>query len=57
MDAKMKNPIGEIRDIHFIYSVVKGYENSLERVIISTEDITNVKLLKVILIRNKELNL
>jgi hypothetical protein len=26
-------------------------------VIISTEDITNVKLLKVILIRNKELNL
>jgi PAS domain S-box-containing protein len=43
IDAKMKNPIGEIRDIHFRYSVVKGYENSLERVIISTEDITERK--------------
>ena len=43
MDAKIKKPTGEIRDIHFVYSVMKGYEDSLERVIISTEDITERK--------------
>ncbi|MEZ7506009.1 PAS domain S-box protein [Flavobacterium sp. Arc2] len=40
IDAKTKNPNGEIRDIHLMYNVMKGYEDSLERVIISTEDIT-----------------
>lgn len=43
MDAQIKNPKGEIRDINLIYSVVKGYEETLERVIISTEDITDRK--------------
>jgi hypothetical protein len=51
----MKNPIGEIRDIHFIYSVVKGMK-ILWKVIISTKTLRTIKLL-VILIRNKELNL
>jgi PAS domain S-box-containing protein len=44
MDAKIKKPTGEIRDIHFVYSVLKGYEDSLERVIISKEDITERKI-------------
>ncbi|EIA07346.1 PAS domain S-box protein [Flavobacterium frigoris] len=43
IDANIKNPKGEIRDIHLIYSVVKGYEDTLERVIIATEDITERK--------------
>ncbi|UFH34729.1 PAS domain S-box protein [Flavobacterium acetivorans] len=43
MDAHIKNPKGEIRDINLIYSVVQGYEETLERVIISTEDITDRK--------------
>lgn len=41
MDAKIKNPIGNIRDIHFMYLVVNEY--SLDRIIISTEDITERK--------------
>jgi PAS domain S-box-containing protein len=43
IDVQMKNAQGEIREIHLVYSVVKGYEDSLERVIISTEDITERK--------------
>jgi len=43
IDAQTKNSQGEIREIHLVYSVVKGYEDSLERVIISTEDITERK--------------
>jgi PAS domain S-box-containing protein len=43
IEAQIKNPKGEIRDIHLVYSVVKGYEDTLERVIISTEDITERK--------------
>lgn len=43
IDAHTKNFKGEMRDIHLVYSVVKGYEETLERVIISTEDITDRK--------------
>ncbi|SDX45708.1 PAS domain S-box protein [Flavobacterium degerlachei] len=43
IEAQIKNPKNEIRDIHLIYSVVKGYEDTLERVIIATEDITERK--------------
>jgi PAS domain S-box-containing protein len=43
LDTQIKKPTGEIRDIHLRYSVMKGYEESLERVIISTEDITDRK--------------
>ena len=43
IDAQMKNAEGEIREIHLVYSVVKGYEDTLEKVIISTEDVTERK--------------
>lgn len=53
MDAKIKNPKGEIRDVNFIYSVMKGYEDTLERVIISTEDITERKKQEKIILNSQ----
>lgn len=40
MDSKVIKSDGELRDISLRWSVMRGYEESLERVIISTEDIT-----------------
>tara|TARA_R110000868_G_scaffold131418_2_gene341491 strand:+ start:44317 stop:47160 length:2844 start_codon:yes stop_codon:yes gene_type:complete len=53
MDAKIKTPKGEIRDIHFVFSVMKGYENTLERVIVSTEDITKRKKQEKIILNSQ----
>ena len=39
-DTKIKNSNGESIDIHFRWNVIRGYEKTLERMIISTEDIT-----------------
>lgn len=53
MDATIKKPNGEIRQIHFIYSVMKGFENTLERVIVSTEDITERKKQEQIILNSQ----
>jgi PAS domain S-box-containing protein len=39
-DTKIKNSDGESIDIHFRWNAIRGYEKTLERMIISTEDIT-----------------
>jgi PAS domain S-box-containing protein len=39
-DSQIKNSIGESIDIHFRWNVVRGYEKTFERIIVSTEDIT-----------------
>jgi PAS domain S-box-containing protein len=39
-DTKIKNSDGETIDIHFRWNAIRGYEKTLERMIISTEDIT-----------------
>lgn len=39
-DTKIKNSDGESIDIHFRWNAIQGYEKTLERMIISTEDIT-----------------
>nr|WP_315155797.1 PAS domain S-box protein [uncultured Flavobacterium sp.] len=39
-DGKIKNSLGESIDIHFQWNSIKGYEKTLERMIVSTEDIT-----------------
>ena len=41
--TKIKTSLGETRDIHLRWNVMKGYEDNLERVIISTTDITERK--------------
>lgn len=43
LDIKIKNPKGEIRDMHLIYRTINGYEDTLKRVIITTDDITERK--------------
>ncbi len=53
LDTRIKKPNEEIRDIHFIYSVMKGHEDSLERVIVSTEDITERKQYEKIILNSQ----
>jgi PAS domain S-box-containing protein len=43
-DSQIKNSNGESIDIHFRWNVIRGYEKTLERIIISTEDITFRKI-------------
>jgi PAS domain S-box-containing protein len=43
MDTQIIDPIGGDKDIYLRWSVMRGYEDTLERVIISTEDITSQK--------------
>lgn len=54
IEAQVKNTKGEIRDIHLVYSVVKGYDDTLERVIISTEDITERKSAEKTALKTKQ---
>ncbi|MBW4361828.1 PAS domain S-box protein [Flavobacterium sp. NAS39] len=42
-ETKIKNSLGESIDIHFTWNVIRGFEKTFERVIISTEDITSRK--------------
>jgi PAS domain S-box-containing protein len=42
-ETKIKNSNGESIDIQFTWNVIRGYEKTFERVIISTEDITSRK--------------
>jgi PAS domain S-box-containing protein len=42
-ETKIKNSKGEFRDIDLRWNVINGYEETLERVIVSTEDITERK--------------
>ncbi|MGQ7947655.1 PAS domain S-box protein [Flavobacterium sp. WC2509] len=39
-DSKIKNSNGESIDIHFRWNAIKGHEKTMDRMIISTEDIT-----------------
>lgn len=39
-DTKIKNSLGESIDIHFRWNAIREYEKTMERMIISTEDIT-----------------
>jgi len=54
MDSKVKKSDGEFRDISLRWNVMRGYEESLERVIISTEDITARKASEKIIIESQK---
>ncbi len=43
MDTKLRRESGEVLDIHLRWGVMRGYEKTLERVMISAEDITAQK--------------
>ena len=54
MDSKMKNTDGEYRDVNIRWNVIRGYEKSLERIIISTEDITDRKSSENIILKSQQ---
>ncbi|MDI5889179.1 PAS domain S-box protein [Flavobacterium yafengii] len=54
IDTKIKNKDGEYRDVNLRWNVIQGYENSLERIIVSTEDITDRKLSENIILRSQQ---
>jgi PAS domain S-box-containing protein len=43
LDTIIKNKDGEYRDVNLRWNVIRGYEKTLERIIVSTEDITDQK--------------
>ena len=43
IDSRIKNMKGQYRDINLKWNIIEGYEDSLERVILSTQDITERK--------------
>lgn len=54
IDSKVKKADGEYRDISLRWSIMPGYEETLERVIISTEDITARKISEEIVIQSQK---
>lgn len=54
IDSKVKRDNGEFRDISLRWNVMRGHEETLERVIISTEDITVRKASEDIVIQSQK---
>jgi PAS domain S-box-containing protein len=54
IDSRIKNMHGEYRDINLRWSVIQGYEESFERVILSTEDITERKTSEKIIVNSQK---
>lgn len=54
VESRIKTFEGEYRDIELRWSVIKGYEDSLERVILSTEDITERKQSAKIILESQQ---
>ena len=53
-DTIIKNSEGEYRDINLRWSVIRGYEKTFERIIVSTEDITDRKSSENIILKSKQ---
>ncbi|MFV8373330.1 PAS domain S-box protein [Flavobacterium sp. LB2P74] len=54
LDTKIKNKEGEYRDVNLRWNVIQGYEKSLERIIVSTEDITDRKSSENIILKSQQ---
>ena len=52
-DTKIKTTLGDYRDVELRWSVMYGYEKSLKRIIISTEDITERKTAEKIILESQ----
>lgn len=53
-DTIIKNKEGQYRDINLRWNVIQGYENSLERIIVSTEDITDRKSSENVILKSQQ---
>lgn len=54
IDSRLKNMEGEYRDISIRWNVIEGYEDSLERVILTTQDITERKASEKIILNSQQ---
>ena len=54
IESRIKNTKGEYRDINLRWNVIEGYEDSLQRVILSTEDITDRKTSEKAIINSQQ---
>ena len=54
VDTKIKNKNGEYRNVNLRWNVIQGYEKSLERIIVSTEDITERKMSENIILQSQQ---
>ena len=54
MDTVIKDAEGKLRDINLRWNVIRGYEKTLERIIVSTEDITDRKLSEKIILNSQQ---
>lgn len=54
LDSRIKNIEGGYRDINLRWNVIRGYEESLERIIVSTEDVTEHKTAEKIILNSKK---
>ena len=53
-DTIIKNKAGQHRDVNLRWNVIEGYEKSLERIIVSTEDITDRKLSQNVILKSQQ---
>lgn len=54
IDSVIKNAANENRYINLSWNVVRGYEKSLDRIIVSNEDITNRKIAEKIILDSQQ---
>ena len=54
VDTKIKNKDDEYRNVNLRWNVIRGYEKSLERIIVSTEDITERKISENIILQSQQ---
>lgn len=53
VESKINFPNGKSKDISLVWNVVEGYEESLERIIVSTEDITQRKAAQKVILESQ----
>ncbi len=54
IDSRIKDMKGQYHDINLRWNVIEGYEDSLERVILSTQDITDQKASEKAILNSQE---
>ncbi|MFV5693099.1 PAS domain S-box protein [Flavobacterium sp. LT1R49] len=54
IDSRIKNAEGEYRDVNLRWNVIRGYRKTFERIIVSTEDITQRRATEKIILDTKQ---
>nr|WP_314897093.1 PAS domain S-box protein [uncultured Flavobacterium sp.] len=54
INSKIKNAEGEYRDVNLRWNVIRGYRKTFERIIVSTEDITERRATEKMILNTKQ---